>query len=132
MSEEPPKDERTEEYSDMVDESEYDEKRVDGLENNGPPLVFDEELRKVLEAESPIMNAIPRPFVAEDGTRMYFFSPTKEVELDVTGSPDTTEECINCNWEGKVLTENQPEEKENYASYCPNCGHQTLRPDNDE
>ena len=70
--------------SDDEDEEEsYDGERVDGQEDGGLNVVFDEEIRKILNQEPAWINAIPKPFVAEDGTRMYFFSPEKEVELVV-------------------------------------------------
>lgn len=67
---------------DEEDREGYEEEQV-GSDLTGPTLVFDDEIQEVLESENPFLHAIPKWWIAEDGTRFHFFSPTKEVELVV-------------------------------------------------
>lgn len=35
--------------------------------------------------------------------------------------------CLNCGWQGNIETEEMPEDRADFADYCPACGRQTLQ-----
>lgn len=52
-----------------------------------------------------------------------FYSIWFEDRLDTVPAKN----CIKCNWQGDVDTEKEGEDREDYATYCPACGRQTLQ-----
>jgi len=122
------------ETEDQEDEAEeYEEEELPGSVSSGPEIVFDEEIRKVLNQEPAWIGQIPKWYMAEDGTRFMFSTPRPDdVELEVSGSQENLRKCFDCGWSGVISMESEGEKMRDYAPFCPNCGRQTLRTENDE